>query len=601
MSLQQLQTALANPDIEFWPELRWWLASGLHTERTLLHEIDTAHTLGFGGMEFLAMPEPNIDEARYAWGSEEWSNTSKLVVDQLTRRKMAVSLTSGTNWANANVPTINPDHVAAARELDFVYEDVIGSRSGPIPRIDLDNFNTRPSQFETKHEVREQTFVACVAAPLLSSETLGQTQVLDVTDGTLDWQGDGEKRRFFYFYSHGTGQTAEPSATVNYTVNYLDPEGAAEVVAYWRDNILTSEMRKYISQNPRVQMYMDSLELVATGDGGLFWGHTVVAEFERRRGYSILPYLPFMVRKVPVFACSGVYLYEPSPDKKSIIEKVRFDLAKTFTDLYIENMLAPLSAFVHHNGMTLRAEISYGCPFELTRPAQYVDGLETESLEFAAQIDAYRLMGGAAHLLGKQYSSETGATSRNFMLPHRFYDQIINTQLAAGITKTVLHGWASMSGAPGTVWPGHEGMWAMWSERFDTRQPSAQFYPLWTKSLAQRQLLLRRGRPRIDIGILRTDHATDNLIMGGMRDSDGYRVGEEDVYGKWWMRNRQNLWWSDMGLQDAGWTYEFFDGTLLKEDMYALDGSVGFPGYQALIVYQDTMVSTWDEDLVGDS
>ena len=90
---------------------------------------------------------------------------------------------------------------------------------------------------------------------------------------------------------------------------------------------------------------------------------------------------------------------------------------------------------------------------------------------------------------------------------------MIATQFAAGVTKTVLHGWASPAGAEGaTEWPGHEGMWPMFSERFDTRQPAAEFYPLWTGSVARQQLLLRRGRPRIDVGILRTDHFVDNLI-----------------------------------------------------------------------------------------
>ena len=37
------------------------------------------------------------------------------------------------------------------------------------------------------------------------------------------------------------------------------------------------------------------------------------------------------------------------------------------------------------------------------------------------------------------------------MLDHRFYDQIIATQLAAGVTKTVLHGWASTAGAEETT------------------------------------------------------------------------------------------------------------------------------------------------------
>lgn len=357
--------------------------------------------------------------------------------------------------------------------------------------------------------------------------------------------------------------------------------------------MLTPELREQIGQNPRAQMYMDSLELFTTGAGGLFWGRTVAEEFRCRRGYDVTPWLPFLTRNVQIMASSTIYHNESPGEHRITVEKVRFDYARTLTDLYIENMLRPLVAFLHANGITLRAEISYGLPFELTRPGPEVDGIETESLEFASQIDAYRLMAGPAHLFGKQYSSETGATTRNHILDHRFYDQIIATQLAAGITKTVLHGWASPAGAEGvTEWPGHEGMWPMFSERFDTRQPASEFYPLWTAAVGRYQCILRQGRPRIDVGILRTDHFTDNMSGMAFLDEDGNRIPDEVAYGRRWMRDRENHWWQDLGMQDAGWTYEFFDGSLL------LSGDVSFseglvqpngPGYQALIVYQSEL------------
>ena len=294
-----------------------------------------------------------------------------------------------------------------------------------------------------------------------------------------------------------------------------------------------------------------------------------------------------------MMAVSTTYHHQPSDEDRVTVEKVRFDYVRTLTDLYIENMLRPFAAFLHENGMTLRAEISYGLPFELTRPGPEVDGIETESLEFGAQIDAYRLLAGPAHLFGKQYSSETGATTRNYMLDHRFYDQIIATQLAAGITRTVLHGWASPAGAEGvTEWPGHEGMWSMFSERFDTRQPASEFYPLWNAALGRYQYLLRQGNPRIDVGILRTDHFTDNMIFQALFDEDGRRIPDEEAYGRRWMRNRDNFWWPDLGMQDAGWTYEFFDGSLLlRDDVSFADGLVqpNGPGYQALIVYQSEL------------
>ena len=413
-----------------------------------------------------------------------------------------------------------------------------------------------------------------------------------MTSATKHWNGprpDGDWK-LFTFWMHGTGQTASPSASVNYTVNYVDPEGAQAVIDYWDQTVLTPELRAQIAANPRAQMYMDSLELSTYGAGGLFWGRTVAAEFRRRRGYDIAPWLPFLTRTVPFMAVGTIYHFAPLAEQAVTVQKVRFDYVRTLTDLYIENMLRPFATFLHANGLSLRAEISYGLPFELTRPGPEVDGIETESLEFGSQIDAYRLMAGPAHLFGKQYSSETGATTRNHVLPHRFYDQIIATQLAAGITKTVLHGWASTAGAEGvTEWPGHEGMWSMFSERFDTRQPASEFYPLWNDAIGRYQAVLRQGRPRIDVGILRTDHFTDNTSGFAFADGQGARIPDEVAYGRMWMRDRQNHWWQDLGMQDAGWTYEFFDGSLLMHDDVSFDGELvqpGGPGYQALIVYQ---------------
>lgn len=620
--IDDLRAALADPPIEYRPEQRWWLAEGLHTDDTLRHEIDRAHRLGFGGMEFLAMPEESIDESRYGWGSEEWAHDSRTIVSETTARGMSFSFTSGTNWSNANLPTITPDDDAAAQELDVVYEDVSGSRDGALPRTELDAAYNGPDLIFERVPGKTQRFVAVVAAAVVEGGTGGEVTdegragdgpdgaapVIDVaslTDLTGLVTGEGEERaltwsapderawRLFVFWQHGTGQIARPSASVNYTINYLERDGVDALIDYWRDVVLTDELRASIAANPRAQMYMDSLELNLSGEAGMFWGRTLPAEFRARRGYDITPWLPLLVRRAPMMAVSTRYRYEGDAAHGVEVAKVRHDYVETLTDLYIDNMLLPFKEFLGANGIALRAEISYGLPFELTRPGVAVDGIETESLEFGSQIDAYRLLAGPAHLLGRQYSSETGATTRNHMLDHRFYDQIIATQLAAGITKTVLHGWSSPRGAEGTTeWPGHEGMLPMFSERFDTRQPAAEFYPLWTRAIGRLQYVLRRGRPRVDVGILRTDHFTDNSSGMMFVDGEGRRTADEDKYGRDWMRARQNHWWRDLGMQDAGWTYEFFDPSyllrpeaVLAHGVLAPDG----PGYQALIVYQEAL------------
>ena len=86
------------------PDLRWWLAEGLNTDETLKKNVQQIYDSGFGAAEFLAMPEPGADSSIYGWGSEEWTSDTRLIVEEATRLGLGFSLTSGSHWANANLP-----------------------------------------------------------------------------------------------------------------------------------------------------------------------------------------------------------------------------------------------------------------------------------------------------------------------------------------------------------------------------------------------------------------------------------------------------------------------------------------------------------------
>ncbi len=248
------------------------------------------------------------------------------------------------------------------------------------------------------------------------------------------------------------------------------------------------------------------------------------------------------------------------------------------------NMLKPMQEWLHTHNMTLRAEISYGLPFEISQPGKYVDGIETESLEFASQIESYRNLAGSAHIYGRTYSSETGATLLNYMMGLDFYTQIIFTQFAAGVTKTVLHGYSSIRGSEeSTYWPGHEGMWPIFSERFGSRQPSFRHYKDWTAMISRYQMMLRQGKPRMDLGIVRLDYNFNNMIFTG---------DERDIYENKLMRGNEGIYWKDMQLQNAGYTWDYFAPQLLEEEFVDFADGILLPdgpGYQALILYQDML------------
>ena len=578
-----IKKTLKHPDIQYWPDVRWWLAEGFHTDETLKKEIAELHEGGFGAVEFLAMEEPGADSKLYGWGSEEWVHDSETVIRETTKRNMGVSMTSGTNWSNANLIGITPDDRCAAQELDYVAETVpAGSQwKGTLKKPEL----FMPG-------VTKQTLIAVVAAAI-AGEADGK-KILDhnrcvvltdsVTEDVLDWTAPADADyELFFFYIHGTGQTASPSVDVSYTINYMDIEGVEAFKKYWDEKVLTPELQAVIDENGRGMMYMDSLELSTFAAGGQLWGFCYIDEFAARRGYDITPYLPFIVRQSGMM--QPVFIYHYQADDAGWFEKLENDLYQTTTDLYMDHMLKPMQEWLHSHNMTLRAEISYGLPFEISQPGKYVDGIETESLEFASQIESYRNLAGPSHIYHRTYSSETGATLMNYMQGLDFYTQIIFTQLAAGITKTVLHGYSSIAGSEdSTYWPGHEGMWPIFSERFGSRQPAYVHYQDWTKMVARYQMILRQGYTRMDLGILRLDYNFNNAIFGGAR--------EEDLYGKELMRGNVGMYWKDMSLQNAGYTWDYFAPQLLEEDFMTYENGrlqQDGPGYQALVIYQEVM------------
>lgn len=581
--MQDLKKKLAYIEKPYRNEVRWWLSEGHHTDQTLINEVKMLDEAGFGAAEFLAMGDYGVDVSRYGWGSEEFVHDTHLILEQTTLRGMGASMTSGTNWSNANLNNITPDDKAAAKELAFVTEEVPagGRYSRQIPRPKI-----------TQANVHEQTLIAVVAMKNLGPAADGKRTLLptdgvvltgEVKDGFLNWKApeDGDYL-LFSVWMQGTGQTASPSCSVNYTINYIDKYGTQALIDYWNREVLTPSMRETLLKNGRVQLYMDSLELSTYANGGQLWGYDFMDEFKARRGYDLTPHLPLVFKqKSMMMTAATPYLYVCQDE--TFFKKLINDLYQTMTDMYMENVLSPIQTWLHGVGMTLRAEISYGLPFEISQPGKFVDGIETESLEFASQIDSYRGMAGAAHIYHRLFSSETGAMLANYKKNLDFYTQIIFTQFAAGVARTVLHGYSSICGpdTPAHVWPGREGMLPIFSERFGSRQPAYRHYNDWNNMVGRYQYLLRQGKPRMDLGILRLDYTYNNMVMAGGT--------EEDLYEHKFMRANEGLYWKNTDLQNAGYTYDYFAPQLLKDT--DCDGTLcpDGPGYQAILVYQEML------------
>ncbi len=619
---QKLHEMYGAIETQYRPDLRWWLAEGLNTDETLKKNVQQIHDSGFGAAEFLAMPEPGADSSIYGWGSEEWTSDSRLIVEEATRLGLGFSLTSGSHWANANLPDTytwkgqpyNPDNPAAAKELDYATIRLKpGERyQGTLP-LPVRVQSVGGDIHGTAASYRQQLFQGVVAAKLrmprsCSGQDFGFAQgtgtgILDTSTLTdlsekvsqegeeyrLDWTApqDGEYVLFVY-WMHGTGQTASPSVSTNYTINYVDRYGVEALIDYWEEIVLTDSLRETIRQNGRGEIYMDSLELVTYGAGGIFWGYDLREEFRRRKGYDLFPYLPLLTMDGIRCESRKVKQYDYQAESREgdrTVQKVRMDFYSVLSDMYVENVLKPLQKWLHSLGMTLRAEPSYGMPYEISTPARYIDGIETESFAQVADIDLYRGMSGAANMYGRIFSSETGAVfAHNYYYNMDDWTQVCWLQFAEGVSRTVFHGYSAIEGSEqDTFWPGHEGMYAKFSERFNCRQPASVHYPAWTEMLGRIQKAMRQGTAVRDIAILRTDYFFINY--GQPKGHDTF-ADNFSMYGI-------PYFFQDLSLQRAGYTYDYFSPLLLEDEenvsWTAKSLQPKGPDYRAIIVYQEMM------------
>ncbi len=571
---RQTELLFAEPEMRYRPYARWWLAEGSHTDETLIESVHELYDAGYGGLEFVTLDESAyLDDASYAWGSPEWIHDSHVIIEECRKLGMSVSMTSGTHWATANLMSINPDMEAASQELGFasvtpeIGKEGVASYDGDLPECRL------PSGVKLQNLVKvlavkvTERGTGRIARGTIVPTKLDLRSVQDLTDTV---KSDGEKGYsliwtapeagdwdILAFYRYGTGESYRPAVSKSYTINYLSTEGADALIEYWDSEVLTEEVRSVISGIEECDLYMDSLELSVHGSNttGQLWCADMMEQFETRNTYSLDTFLPFLIKTGGTFGAPNVWIYEPSdPSDQDYLDNMRLDFMQTQTELYMENCLGRLSDWLHSRGMKLRAENSYGAPFEISQPAAVLDYIETESMEFGNELDSHRNMAGGAHLLGKRLSSETGAfISGNYIYDNNYYRQIFYMQYASGIQKTVTHGYSSEYGPEECVkWPGFEGMDAVWSERFSKRQPAGIDYPAQNLHYSRLQKALESGVPQMDLAIVRSDYAFNNrLTNGGMLS-----FVEKGVYSNK-AHSQDGYYWRNMDLQNAGYTFDY--------------------------------------------
>lgn len=516
------------------PKIRYWLPAAAMVEDDLRAEIRDIASRGFGGIEVvvLSITPPEILRSQDGWGTKNWNHMVDIMADETKKLGLGLDIAIGPGWPIASPTIKSADDPAALTELTYGEMEIDpGTYAGPLPERRVVRAEGTP---ELVHVFAYQEIEEKV---LIKNSYIDLTPFVDLDNMSLTCKFPELAKgvwKVFAFYRQPAVHIINANQT--YVIDHLSKEGAHAVASYW-DEIFSDH-----AYDNMESFFCDSLEYEVALD----WTPRFLNEFETRRGYSLLPYLPF-VGILPTFPVSDVPGYHFENENES--EQIRQDYLETLTQCYCENHLAELEKIARKYGKTIRYQVAYNKPFEAERSALYVSVPENEALG-RPSIDYQKSMAAAVHLGRKdRYSFECAAEFGNSY--GQGYEDLmwwVKRAAMAGMNAQVMHGACyggryegsrSVDGQiAGVQWPGFEGF-GKYVSNYWNRTPSVDDARGVIDAITRMNTIFRK-QAKIDCAIYR-----DSYINPG-------EASEFCLYP------------DDGALANHGYSYEFVSEELLK-------------------------------------
>jgi len=230
-------------------------------------------------------------------------------------------------------------------ELTFDVDNPFGDFSGakPNPNFEISELVLHPdariSRFEEKAGFANLlSFDPFPTPPVAVAHAIHKDNIIDLTskmrpDGTLDWTPPNGKwvvLRFGYSLTGVTNHPASPEGT-GLEVDKLSREFVKEYMNTYLDNY-KSAVGPLMGKRGLQYVINDSWEA-----GTANWTDDIIAEFTKRRGYALRPWLPVLTGRVI--------------ESSEASERFLWDYRKTLGDLLAEYHYEQISEILHQRGM----------------------------------------------------------------------------------------------------------------------------------------------------------------------------------------------------------------------------------------------------------
>ncbi|WP_343306750.1 glycosyl hydrolase [Chitinophaga niabensis] len=491
------------------PFVRWWWNGGKINEKELLRELDLLKEQGISGVEINSVAFPKainaIDYQTLNWLSPEWLAALKATLKAARERGIACDIIVGSGWpfggeflpeeeqlqllALGTKKLIGPQQFiikkeALLAETNFLLKRKTGSMELFGLRLSPARLNTFSPGTDLHAQIKEDEIIVDVPA------------------------GEHVLYSIVKFKGYASVTLGAPGASGP----VLDHYNKAAVQRYLdrMSDAITAGIGNMGDHFRSV--FVDSLEL-----RGSNWCDDMYEQFKQRRGYSLEPYLPFILFKLSKrLTHTGSQSLENiitlSPQAQDEVNRVRYDFEITRLELFHERFLQTFLDWCRKNNVRSRVQ-AYGREYYALESAMLPDIPECETWirdDIGGDLPentfrtgrAYRpvnkFVSSAARLTGKRVISCEEITNTDLV----FNASLEKIKIAgdqsnlSGVTHSILHGFNYSP--PEAPFPG----WVRYGTFFSERNTWWPYLKRWIDYKARLSAVFQNSEMQSDVAVM---------------------------------------------------------------------------------------------------
>lgn len=515
LTTEQLYEGFRQPSSEYRPFVRWWWNGDKVEADELVREMRLLKEAGIGGVEInpIAFPSycDSLEKVSLQWLSPEWIDMLRVCFDEADSLDMTCDLLVGSGWPFGAEFL---DENERAQIVVNYSEPVTGPTTLTIIRDSLCSKAMPKVSSPYKDNTKELMLLRLYPNPASS-----------VNDGIDVWQADS----VFTIEIPEGDYTLAALVKINGFLEVIN--GAPGAAGPVLDHFNTEAVNRYLynmsdSIEGRIgplkgrirALFTDSMELE-----GANWTSDMASEFQKRYGYDITEWLPFVLFKIG--SMGSALNYNPvvpvTEDFQKMVERARYDFEDFKAQLMQERFTATYLEWCHTLGVKARAQ-AYGrgfYPLENTMGYDIPEGeswttnwlkhkpgeemSETDYRRGRAYTMVNKFVSSAAHLAGNRIVSCEEMTNTYTVFNMTLEQLKIGGDQSAisGVTHSVFHGF-NYSPNLEVPFPG----WVRYGAYYSENNPWWPYFKVYNDYKARLAYTLQHGTYYADIAILNPEN-----------------------------------------------------------------------------------------------